>query len=273
VGQDEGLPASPTVLAGADGRLLLEDRVAVVTGGNRGIGAAIARCFAMNGARVAVAHGRETTVEDEALEDELLRHSSDALVQRADVSDPIQVEAFFDAVDQRLGPLDILVSNAAVDLRGPLADLAPESWERVMAVNLTGTVLCAQAAARRFARSGARGSIVTISSIRARKAWTGDAAYHASKGGIEALTRALAIELAPLGVRVNAIAPGTVLTDMNREVMADSTYRQRAIERIPLGRFGEASEVAAAILFLASPLAAWITGVVLPVDGGEVIRG
>ena len=266
-------PDLPMPLTGPDGRALLAGRIAVVTGGSRGIGEAVARCFATNGARVAVAHAREATVADEELEDDLRGLSGDALVRRADVSNPSQVAAFFEAVDANLGPLDILVSNAGLDRRGPLVDLELGLWKQVIDVNLTGNLLCAQAASRQFAQARVGGSIVTISSIRARKAWAGDVAYHASKGGIEALTRALAIELAPLRVRVNAIAPGTVPTDMNHDVMVDATYRQRAIDRIPLGRFGEASEVAAAALFLASPLAAWITGVVLPVDGGEVIRG
>lgn len=236
-------------------------KVVLVTGGGRGIGRAISAAFAQEGAAVAIAfreHGREA----QAVVDGLRRGGRRAIAVQADVSRASDVKAMIAQVIDEWDHLDVLVSNAGILRRTPLADLTLREWDEVLATNLTGVMLCAQAAA--FALRGRRGAIVNVASIRGLIGGTSPA-YAASKGGVVTLTKTLARNLAP-DVRVNAVAPAFVDTELNVHLTVGQ--RERIAEQIPLGRFAEPEEIARVVLYLASPRAAYITGQTLVVDGG-----
>lgn len=235
----------------------LDNRVAVVTGGARGIGAAIAARFRAEGATVIIA--------DVAGEADYIR---------CDVSKKADVEALVAHVVQHHSAIDILVNNAAVSHVADVLELQEEDFDRVIGINLKGSFLMLQACANvmlRQANAGrAPGSIVNISSVNDTLAIPEIAAYCMSKGGLAQLTRAAAIRLAPHGIRVNAIGPGSIMTDMLKLVMTDQAAVNRIMSRTPLGRAGEPEEIAAIAAFLASSEASYITGQVIYADGGRM---
>jgi 3-oxoacyl-[acyl-carrier protein] reductase len=242
----------------------LANKVAVITGSGRGIGREMARLFAAEGARVAVADVNPETAR--ATAGEIAADGGEACPAGADVTDPAQVESLVRLVLGRWGRLDVLVNNAGVGLNRSCLDTTLAEWEQVLAVNLTGTFLCSQAAARLMVRQGG-GRIVNVASISGQRGGQGRAAYGAAKAGVIQLTRVMAVELAPRNVYVNAVAPGPVDTDQSRQNHTPAT-RRAYHDRIPLKRYGEHREVAAAALFLASDEASFITGHTLNVDGG-----
>jgi NAD(P)-dependent dehydrogenase (short-subunit alcohol dehydrogenase family) len=236
----------------------LQGKTAVVTGGARGIGAATAAAFAQAGARVAVL--------------DLDPGAGEGLRIACDVSDERAVDGAFERVARELGGLDVLVNNAGLNIRKPALEVPLEDWQRVIDVNLTALFSCARLAARRMKARGA-GAIVNLASIMG---FSGGifpaAAYQASKGGVVNLTRALALEWAELGIRVNAVAPTFVRTDFTRPVFSNPQILEKVMQHTPLGVLPEPEDIAAAILFLASPAARCITGVTLPVDSGYLAR-
>jgi NAD(P)-dependent dehydrogenase (short-subunit alcohol dehydrogenase family) len=238
--------------------------VVIVTGAGRGIGSAIAKAFAAEGARVVVADVDLKNAEQ--LASDIVAASGHAVAHQADISDPSQVEQLIEATLTRFDRLDVLVNNAGIGLNQPFLTTTLDQWEQQLRVNLTGTFLCGQAAARAMTIRGG-GRIVNIASISGQRGGQGRAAYGAAKAGVILLTKVMAAELAPLGVRVNAVSPGPVDTDQSRETHTPST-RQAYYDRIPARRYGEREEIAAAVVFLASRDASFITGHVLNVDGG-----
>jgi 3-oxoacyl-[acyl-carrier protein] reductase len=240
-------------------------RTALVTGGARGIGAAIVRTLVGDGLAVAIVDRERSAARSLAAELEAGGHAVMAI--EADIADPALARRSIDQTLEGWGRLDVLVNNAGVLRLGPLAELADESWQEVLAVNLTAPLVLSRHAAPHLAAGGA-GSIVNITSIAADRGVAGAASYCASKGGLQSLTRALAVELAPAGVRVNAVAPHGIETDMTAAGHADPEIGGRVLAGIPLGRFGEPVDVAAAVSYLCADSARFVTGVTIPVQGG-----
>ena len=241
--------------------LSLEDRTAVVTGGARGLGLAIGRALVRAGARVALAD-----IDGAAAARAAAQLGPPAEAVEMDVTDPSSVSEAVDRVHDRLGPVSILVNNAGACALTSFHELDVEEWQRLIAVNLTGTFLCMKETAARMAEVGG-GSIVNIGSLAGRSGGIlVSAAYSASKAGIAGLTRAAAAQLAGDSIRVNCVAPSTLRTDMT--AAWDPAALEGVRQRVPMGRLGEVEDVTGAVVFLASDQARYITGVTLDINGG-----
>jgi len=244
-------------------RARLDGQVALVTGGARGIGRAIALRLAQEGAKVAVVDLADT---GSATAQEIAEATGTATTfYRADISKEEEAKAAVVAVEQALGPVDILVNNAGITRDGLVLTMDEADWDAVLAVNLKGAFLMSKAVLRGMIRRR-RGSIISISSVVARRGNAGQVNYSAAKAGLIGLTKSLAREVASRNVRVNAVAPGYIETEMTAAL--DQKARDALISQIPLGSIGTPAQVADAVVFLAGDSASYITGAVLAVDGG-----
>jgi NAD(P)-dependent dehydrogenase (short-subunit alcohol dehydrogenase family) len=241
----------------------LSGRVAVVTGASRGIGKALAGALAGAGAQVALLARDETRLR--ALRQELRQQGCRAESFRVDVGETADIDGTFDAIAATFGRIDMLVNNAGVEQIRPSLEVDQALWERIIGTNLRGAFFCAQAAARRMT---AGGSIVNLCSLTSEVGVPGAAAYGASKSGLAGLTRTLATEWAPLGIRVNGIGPGYFRTELTEEFYADTAWQAQMLGKIPLGRFGDLNDLTGAAIFLCSAAASYITGQILYIDGG-----
>ena len=241
----------------------LKDKVALITGASQGIGRDTARALSEAGAKVAVAARNEDKLA--SLVAEIESAGGQAFAIKLDVAEPDQIKSAFKQVTEKFARLDILVNNAAITRDGLALRMKPDDWEAVLRTNLTGAHLCIQQAMAIMMRARA-GRIINIASVVAQMGNAGQANYVASKAGLIGLTKAIAVEIASRNITVNAVAPGFIETPMTDVLSAE--VKEDLKKRIPLGRMGIPRDVAAAIVFLASDEAAYITGHVLDVNGG-----
>jgi glucose 1-dehydrogenase len=246
----------------------LEDKVALVTGGGHGIGRAIALRFAAEGARVGVADVDLASAESVVREIATARGQATPL--QVDVRQRGSVEAMVDSVVATYGRLDIMAAIAGTIYVEPFLEVSDTSWDDTLAVNLRGVYLCGQASARHMAMQGGGGKIINMASTNGLVGEEQLAHYNASKFGVVGLTMTMAIELAPLGINVNCLAPGFIQTRLTQPMIDDADFIREYMRKIPLARVGRPDEVAACAAFLASDDASYVTGHALVVDGGQL---
>ncbi|MFH1758080.1 MAG: 3-oxoacyl-ACP reductase family protein [Pseudomonadota bacterium] len=248
----------------------LQGKIAVVTGaGSRGLGRGISMAFVREGAHVAIV-GRTLSKLEDAYR-ELKEAGGEIEILQADVSRAEEATRIVEQTVNRWGRIDILVNNAGIIVRKPFLETTPEEWDQIFAVNARGYFLSAQAAARQMVKQR-KGKIIMISSDSALVGIPLFSAYASSKGAVLSLTRTMAVELASYQINVNAILPGAVETDLNRDKLADPQWRAEVLKRFPLGRLGTLNDIASAALYLASDDSDWMTGQYLVVDGGHTAR-
>ena len=240
------------------------DRIVLVTGSSRGLGRATALEFARQGAHIAVTY-RNSRDLAEGVAEQIRAMGREALCMQVDISNMPDVERLVQSVVERWGRIDVLVNNAGILRDRTLRRMTPQEWSDVLSVNLTGVFNCCHAVVGHMVERGS-GRIVSIASVIAHSGGVGQTNYAASKAGIIGLTRSLALELAPKGITVNAVAPGFIKTDMIKTIPNDVLEQIRA--KIPLGQFGEPEDIANAVIYLASDAARYVTGHVLNVNGG-----
>jgi NAD(P)-dependent dehydrogenase (short-subunit alcohol dehydrogenase family) len=247
----------------------LKGRVALVTGASSGLGVQFAKALADNGAAVALVARRTDRLK--TLKDDIEGKGGRAVAIEADVTDRAAMTGAFDIAENAFGTVTILVNNAGIAHGGRAVEMPPEEWRKVLATNLDSVFLWAQEAARRLLAAKKQGAIVNIASVLGLAVSKGAVAYAAAKAGVVQVTKALAVELAFKGVRVNAIAPGWFVTEMNDDYLSGEAGT--AIKReIPMGRFGNPGDLDGALLLLVSDAGSYITGATIVVDGGQVVQ-
>ena len=248
----------------------LKDKVAVVTGSSRSIGRAIALGYAREGAKVVINYRSDRGAADSAV-GEIEEIGSETIAVQADTSSSSDVAELMAATVDRFGRIDILVNNAGILIRTPFLEIEESEWDRILEVNLKGFFLCSQAAAKQMVRQGDGGVIINMSSAGDTLAGRDLTHYCVAKGGVRMLTRQLASELAPHGIRANAIAPGLIETDMNRADLSDQEFRNYRLSMIPLGIIGVPEDIVGAAVFLASEDSRMATGTTIYLDAGQTI--
>ena len=248
----------------------LKGKVAIVTGAGKGIGRAIALGYAREGAAVVLNDFLSGHAAEESAQS-IRDAAGKAVAIRADVSKAGDRDRLIAAALQEFGAIDILVNNAGIEFHEPVLDASSETWEQTMGVNLEGPYFLSCGVASVMARSGGGGRIVNIASVHDQEPLRDRAIYSISKGGMRMLTKSLALELAEYNIRVNAISPGAILTDMNRKHLAEPDRLARLLERIPLKRIGDPEDIVGAAVFLASSESDYITGTTIYVDGGLLL--
>jgi NAD(P)-dependent dehydrogenase (short-subunit alcohol dehydrogenase family) len=247
----------------------LNGRVALVTGASSGLGVQFAKALADNGAAVALVARRADRLK--SLKDEIEEKGGRAVAIEADVTDHAAVARAFDAAEKAFGTVTILVNNAGIAHGGRAVEMPPEEWRKILSTNLDAVFFWAQEAARRLLAAKKQGAIVNIASVLGLAVSKGAVAYAAAKAGVVQVTKALAVELAFKGVRVNAIAPGWFVTEMNDDYLSGEAGD--AIKReIPMGRFGNPGDLDGALLLLVSDAGSYITGATIVIDGGQVVQ-
>ncbi|MBV1700329.1 MAG: SDR family oxidoreductase [Hyphomicrobiales bacterium] len=248
----------------------LNGKTAIITGAASGIGLACAQRFAAEGANVVLADVDDA--RGKAATREIVGHGFNAQYLHTDVSQRQDLASLIEGTVRHFGQLDILISNAGIAKTIPFLEISDEEFERTLAVNLNSAFIGGQLAARQMVAQGGGGVIINMSSVNALLAIPGLVAYAVSKGGINQLTKVMALELAPHRIRVNAIGPGTILTELARSaVMENEAARKKVLSRTPMGRGGEPSEIASVALFLASEDSSYITGQTIYPDGGRLM--
>lgn len=243
-------------------------KAVIVTGAAAGIGKACARAFAK--ARAAVVLADVNASANEAAAADIARETGAETMARAvDVGDDKACAALFGETVRQFGRIDVLVNNAAILSPGGVLDLDPAAFDRVLRINLRSYFVLTQLVARHMIEKKIKGAIINMSSLNAKVAIPNQLAYVTAKGGIQQLTTAAALELAAYGIRVNAIGPGSIMTDLLKRVVADDAARRAILARTPLGRIGEPEEIASVALFLASDMASYVTGQTIFADGGR----
>ena len=246
---------------------ILDDKVAIVTGADSGIGRAIAIQFAKEGATVVVNYAHNEQKADEVRQ-VIEKNNGKSLVIQADVSQYQQAIGLIQQAAEHFNQLDILVNNAGMKIHSPFLDVTEEQFDRVLSVDLKGAFFCAQAAAREMVNRKTAGRIVNISSVHEDLAMPKNVPYCCAKGGLRMLTRTISLELAPYNITVNNIAPGAIHTPIDADVEADPEKMVALLKEIPLSRMGQPEEVAKLALYLASDAAAYVTGSTYVIDGG-----
>ncbi|MDF2668880.1 MAG: family oxidoreductase [Paenibacillus sp.] len=248
----------------------LDNHIALITGGSLGIGRAIALRFAGEGAKVAISGRGRASLEEAAVV--IREQGGEVLTLESDVQDQEQVNGMIDCVLEKWGRIDVLVHNAGINNPTPFLDITVEEWDRHININLKGTFLVAQRVCREMTKRQQKGSVVLMSSVNGLAAEADLAHYNASKGGMNMLAMSMALELAPLGIRVNSLCPGFIETRLTKPLIDNEPAIKEYLRTIPMGRVGQPEEIADAALFLASEESRYITGHCMVVDGGQIIK-
>lgn len=251
------------------GGMRLKDRVAIVTGGGRGIGEAIALGLAREGAAVVVNYSR-SAAQAEEVANSIRSFGGRAVAVRADVKDLNQHDSLVSAALEQFGALNILVNNAGIEIHEPFLQACAETWDLTVGVNLKGAYFLSQKAAQAMIRSGG-GKIINISSVHDAEPLRNRAIYSITKGGMMMMTKSLALELGEHKINVNSISPGAILTDMNRKSLSDPANLARLVGKIPWKRIGDIQDITGAAVFLASAESDYMTGSTIYVDGGLLL--